>query len=276
MAPTAFNVPSPLLARVLPLAGPAKVRLVERAGARVLFVPGRYSNTCLVIGDDAVVVVDVGSSDDAATVLRALAWLGLPPRDVRYILPSHLHFDHVMGIDFLAQRLGVAVALGRVAHGHVTSGDRLRFPKGVQSLWHTLGGWPLQGLPFFTRNDWKRGLDFGFPWAHDRFQSPLAPVLADGDDLPGLPGWRVLETPGHADDAIALHHAKSGMLVCGDTVRNFHGGEWNPLVSDPSAFAATRGKLRRLHVRTVFPGHGPVLEGAKVLNRLMIVRWFVP
>jgi len=240
-----------------------------------LALPGRYSVTYLLLGPDAVAVVDVGSADDVPRILDALAWLGRPLTDVRYVLPTHLHFDHMMGIDALARRLGAPVALGRTAYEHVRRGLRLRFP-GRLRLWRAVATWPLQGMPFFTRDDWRRGLGFGFPWARNRFAAAMGPVLESDAELPDLPGWRVVATPGHADDAIALHHPDQGLLVPGDTVRNFLGGEWNPLLVDEVAFARTRRRLEGLPVEVVFPGHGPVLEGVGVLKRLRTPRRWVP
>jgi glyoxylase-like metal-dependent hydrolase (beta-lactamase superfamily II) len=262
-----FSVPRPLLARLTAPAGPPVARLVERGGAAVMAVPGRYSVTHLLLAPGAVVVVDVGSTADVALVLRALAWLGRPPRQVRAVVPSHLHFDHVLGVDALARRLGAPVRLGAAAAAHVRAGRSPRYPGGWR-LWRAVLTWPMQGLPFPPLDDWRGGLDFGFPWARNAFRAPLAPPLADGAALPGLPGWTVLATPGHADDAICLYHAAARFLVAGDTVRNFLGGEWNPLLVDREAMRATRARLAALAVETVFPAHGPILEGPDVLARL--------
>jgi glyoxylase-like metal-dependent hydrolase (beta-lactamase superfamily II) len=277
MTAQATNAPhSSLIASLLAPAGPAVARTWERAGARVVVVPGRYSVTYLVVAPDGgVAVVDAGSITDGPAILRALKTAGSTPRDVRMMIPSHLHCDHIAGIDRIALCLGAPVALGRVAAGHVDGGRRLRFP-GLSAAWHTFGGWPLQGAPLVPLEDLRRGLDFGFPWSLNRFRARRGPTLDDGMELPGFPGWTVLGTPGHSDDAVSLWHAASGFLVCGDTVRNFYGGEWNPLVTDGAAYAATRKRLRGLPVRTVFPGHGPVLDGSRVLRKLMIVRWFIP
>jgi glyoxylase-like metal-dependent hydrolase (beta-lactamase superfamily II) len=262
-----FTVPRPLLARLTAPAGPPAARLVEHNGAAVMAVPGRYSVTYLLLGPDAVVVVDVGSAADVPLVLRALAWLGRPPAQVRAVVPTHLHFDHVMGVDALARRLGVPVLLGDVAAAHVRAGRSPRFPGGWR-VWRAILTWPMQGLPFFPLADWRGGLDFGFPWARNQFRAPLAPPLADGVALPGPPGWTVLHTPGHADDALCLYHAAARFLVAGDTVRNFLGGEWNPLLVARDAMRTTRARLSTLEVETVFPAHGPVLEGPGVLARL--------
>ena len=280
MAPAdraAPRTPYPLLARLTAPAGPPEPRIVARAGATVVAVPGRYCVSYLLLGPDAVVIADIGSLTDHPLLHQALAWIDRPASQVQTILPTHLHMDHVIGIDAFARRLGVPVTLGLVAHDAVTRGRKLRFPRGLHTL-RALPTYLMQGAPPPALPDWSTRLDFGFPWSRNRFRAALAPPLADGDELPGLPGWTVLHTPGHADDAICLHHRAARFLVAGDTVRNFLGGEWNPLGCDPEDYDRTKQRLRALspEVETVFPGHGPILDGRGVINRLRTLSRFTP
>jgi glyoxylase-like metal-dependent hydrolase (beta-lactamase superfamily II) len=183
--------------------------------------------------------------------------------------------DHIMGVDALALRLGVPVTLGTVAHAVVTAGRPSRFPRPLHLL-RAIPTYFLQGAPLVPVVDLRRGLDFGFPWSKNRFRAPLAAFAADPEPLPGLPGWRVLDTPGHADDAICLYHAAAGFLVAGDTIRNFLGGEWNPLLCDAAAYADTRRRLAELPVRTIFPGHGPLIEGEAAMHALRTLPAWMP
>ncbi|MFH2006044.1 MAG: MBL fold metallo-hydrolase [bacterium] len=271
--------PTPWLAQVLSPPGPPPARLLSHGADGVMAVPGRYCVTYLLLGAEDVAVVDCGSAEDVARVERALAWLGRPASQVRYVIPTHLHFDHVMGVDCLARRLGVPVALGRTAAAHVERGHPLRFPGRLRAL-RALPTWPMQGMPVFTRTDWRRGLGFGFPWSKNRFRSPVTHLPGHGHPLPGSEGglgrWTVLETPGHADDAICLHHAEAGWLVAGDTLRNFLGGEWNPLVCDAPRYERTRGLLQSRRVTTVLPGHGPIFEVPGGLATLGSRPWWLP
>lgn len=276
MATSPPPAPRPLLARLLTPVGPPEARLHERDGAAVLAVPGRYSVTYLVIGPERVAAVDVGSSADVPRVLEALAWLGRPASSLAWVTPSHLHFDHAMGVDALARATGAEVRLGRVALEASQGRRRLRWPPGLPLI-RMIPTWPMQGMPFLPLADWREGLDFGVPWGKNRFRARLGAPLLEGEPLAGFPGWEVLETPGHADDALALHHAGAGFLIAGDTVRNFLGGEWNPLRCDARDFARTKARLLALgRVETAFPAHGPVLEGERVLARLNDLPWWCP
>jgi glyoxylase-like metal-dependent hydrolase (beta-lactamase superfamily II) len=174
-----------------------------------------------------------------------------------------------MGIDALAQRVGCPVAVNRRAFDAFHGGPPLRRPPG-RSAWPLAYGWAIQGFPVLPADDWRVVRRYLDPEGPNPFASDLV-ALDDGRPLPGLPGWKVLSTPGHSDDAMALFHARAGFLVTGDTIRNFFGGEWNPVQTDPEAFRLTRALLGALPVRAIFPGHGPVLEGRDVVKRLAVV-----
>lgn len=254
----------PVLARWFTPAGPAGLTLVEAGDGRVLSVPGRYCVTQIIEGPDSLVLADVGSISDLPRIAAAVEWLGKP---VSLVVPTHLHFDHIMGIDAAAKRFGAGICLGQVARTYVESGRRLRFIRRVPAKMGFLV-WLWQGLPLFAHEDIPGGFRFGFPWSRNPFTAPLAATLHDGRAVPGLPGWVALETPGHSDDAICLYHSDGGLLVAGDTVRNFQGGEWNTLMSAPAAYLNTQARLSALEIQAVFPGHGPVLIGDAIMTRL--------
>ncbi len=267
--------PLPLLARLTAKPGPPVARLLSQNGATVMAVPGRYSVTYLLLGPDTVVVIDIGSVTDHERIIAALAWLGRPLSQVRCVLPTHLHMDHIIGIDSFAQRLGVPIMLGHVAYEAVTMGRKLRYPRGLHVL-RALPTYVMQGAPRGALADWRIGLEFGFPWSKNRFQAQLVPCLQTDSSVLGLPGWTVIHTPGHADDAICVYHAEARMLVAGDTVRNFSGGEWNPLCCDSDDYQHSKRRLLALDVETIFPGHGPVLHGPNMVQRLKTLPRFAP
>jgi glyoxylase-like metal-dependent hydrolase (beta-lactamase superfamily II) len=255
---------APVLARWFTPAGPAEMTVVEAGGARVVCVPGRYCVTTVIEGPELLVLVDVGSATDVPRIREVAGWLQKP---VGLVIASHLHFDHVLGLDAAAKIFGAELGLGQVSWAYVEGKRGIRKPRNISfKAWFWM--WLWQGMPFFAREDLPRALRFGLPWADNPFQTRLGPRLCDGDPVPGLAGWEVLETPGHADDSICLLHREAGLLVAGDTARNFQGGEWNPLVTDFAAFRNTMARLKALEVQAVFPAHGPVIAGDNMLQRL--------
>ncbi|MBP7126395.1 MBL fold metallo-hydrolase [Myxococcota bacterium] len=261
---------TPSIARWLAPAGIARARVHAGPGTAVMALPGRYGVTYLVRAEDHLVVVDMGSSQDVGDVAEAVRWARRAGARVAGIVLSHLHFDHLMGADALALRLGCPIRVQARAFEAFEGGPPLRYPH-APHLKDLLAGWLYQGLPLLTAQDLDWIRQRGLTHQRNPFQAPVEPLPAEGP-IPDLPGWEVVPTPGHSDDSACLLHRKAGFLVTGDTVRNFLGGEWNPVVIDPEQYQESRERLLRLPVRTVFPGHGPVLQGEDVLHRLRTVR----
>ena len=68
-----------------------------------------YVGTCgisaiLITGSEGHILIDGATEAGAETVARNIDRLGFNLRDVRYILASHEHFDHVAGISALQQQ----------------------------------------------------------------------------------------------------------------------------------------------------------------------------
>ena len=261
--PIEAETPS-FLYRRLAQAGPPSLRAFGAGGYRVISAPGHYSVSYFLEGPKQLALVDVGSVCDLPRLEKIVEWLGKP---VRMLLPTHLHCDHIMGLDGAARLFGTAISLGRVAREHVEEARPLR-GFSPQLLPHFLKLWITQGAPMVRPADMPRGLRFGFPWSRNQFAASLGPVLPHGQELPGFPGWCLLETPGHSHDSICLFHPESGSLIAGDTFLNYQGGEWNRLVADPRAYQQTRSRLCSLPIRVVFPGHGPAIAGESAFERL--------
>ena len=74
-----------------------------------------YVGTCgitvlLVASAQGHVLLDAGPEEAAPLVLASIRRLGLNPRDVRWLLVSHAHFDHVGGLAALQKATGAKIA----------------------------------------------------------------------------------------------------------------------------------------------------------------------
>ena len=61
-------------------------------------VDGVVCNVYIITEPDGLTVVDAGVPGAEKRILAAIAGLGYAPRDVRRILLTHQHFDHVGGL----------------------------------------------------------------------------------------------------------------------------------------------------------------------------------
>jgi glyoxylase-like metal-dependent hydrolase (beta-lactamase superfamily II) len=202
----------------------------------------KRDNAFLVDGDDGLTLVDVGWAGAPTVLLGAVADRGLKPTDLKRIVLTHAHPDHVQGAAELRRLTGARILIhhddsawleaGRVpAHGR--SGALGRFIDRIPKLHWT-------------------------PFSADG-------TVADGELIEGSGGLRVIHTPGHSPGHVVLYHERTGTALVGDAV--FHRGE---IALGPAALAADpslrAGSLARIpgDVRAVGFAHGAPLDEAGI------------
>ena len=89
-------------------------------------------------------------------------------------------------------------------------------------------------------------------------------LLTDGQSLApyGLDA-SILSLPGHSKGSIGVLLA-DGSLFCGDLLMNIFQPNIHFMVDDSADLAASLEKLRRLPVKTVYPGHGKPFPFARL------------
>jgi len=239
--------------------------VVERLGDIGVIRLSRWIFNCYLIrGDRSYVVVDAGmpgSADDVAGVLA------VHRAAVGAVVATHGHSDHVAGAPRLAAEHRVALHLPEVTLGYLDGTRRPRTPalSKVAQIWPTLLSQPLDltGLRGFA--DGPRIAGFGTGKGMVGGALGGAQPLADGQPLPGAPGWEVLHVPGHTDDSTAFWHAGSRTLLSGDAVLSAGGRAWfTPETVDGGAAARSEQRLRALPVEHLLPGHGLPVHGTDV------------
>jgi glyoxylase-like metal-dependent hydrolase (beta-lactamase superfamily II) len=209
-------------------------------------------NAYLVEDGGEVTIVDAGLPGFWGDLPAELAAMGRSLDDVRALVLTHGHSDHVGFAErFRVERsilpqiheLDAAMARGEVKPEHQQSG-KMRIG-------------PLVGfLLFGVRKGALRG-------------KPLAEVATFGDgatlDVPGAP--RVVHVPGHSPGSAALHFAGRDALLVGDAfatlaVSSGHTGpQISPFTSDPAEALASLARIEAIEARWALPGHGEPWTG---------------
>jgi glyoxylase-like metal-dependent hydrolase (beta-lactamase superfamily II) len=204
-------------------------------------------NAYLVEDGGEVTIVDAGLPGFWGDLPAELAAMGRTLDDVRALVLTHGHSDHVGFAErFRVDRhilpriheLDAAMARGEVKPQHQQSG-KMRIG--------SLVGFLLLGL----RNGALRA-------------KALAEVATFGDgatlDVPGAP--RVIHVPGHSPGSAALHVASRDALLVGDAfatlaVTSGHAGpQIAPFTSDPGEALASLARIEAVEARWALPGHG--------------------
>ena len=210
----------------------------------------RTSTSCSSATADDVTLIDSGWAGDAEAVVAAVRAIGSRPEDVRAVLLTHAHLDHVGGARHLHDRFGVPTYTGvvEVAHAHRDHLEQAGPFDVVRNLWRP------GAVPWTLRIMRKGALkDVVLPHAQ--------PFPRDGAlDLPGAPV--PVPTAGHTSGHTAYHLPQAGAVVTGDGLVTGH-----PLLRDrgpqvlPAMFnhgdpLAGLAPLADLDADLVLPGHG--------------------
>ncbi|HYF79114.1 MAG TPA: MBL fold metallo-hydrolase [Symbiobacteriaceae bacterium] len=244
--------------------------------ADVLAIRTLMANICLIgppdAGDGEWVLVDAGIPYSTGIILRAVRQrFGREVRPAAIVL-THGHFDHVGALKQLAARWDVPVYAHELELPHLTGQEDYPMPD------PSVGGGLMARLsPLYPRT----ALDLGkrvrpLPRGHRGRQ---------GGEVPHLPGWRWLHTPGHTDGHVSFFREADRLLIAGDaftTVRQesalavlsqrpeIHGP---PMYFTTDWDAAERSvrKLQALKPAVAVTGHGVPMSGELLTRGLLLL-----
>jgi glyoxylase-like metal-dependent hydrolase (beta-lactamase superfamily II) len=219
---------------------------IHRIGDRSLV------NSYLVEDAGEVTIIDAGLPGYYRGIPGELAAMGRTVADVRILLLTHGHSDHIGYAERLRREQRVPVSV----HEADAALARAEVPNPAKGLGPTKLR-PLLGFLWFSAL--RGGL-----------RTPkLQEVATFGDgatlDVPGTP--RVILTPGHTPGSAALHVASLDALFVGDALATYavttgaRGPQVAPFTADAAQAVASLARLEEVSAGLVLPGHGDPWTG---------------
>jgi glyoxylase-like metal-dependent hydrolase (beta-lactamase superfamily II) len=217
-------------------------------------------NSYLLEEGGEITIVDAGAPGYWNDLPNVLAEMGRTFADVRALVLTHAHIDHVGFAERLRREKGVPVSVheldAKMARGEAK-------PKNQKML----------GVGFAVLRFLRFALAKGMLRA-----TPILEVATFGDgatlDVPGAP--RVIHVPGHSEGSAALHLPARDALFIGDAFATLNvvsgktGPQLAPFGSDLPRARESLARLERFEAGFVLPGHGqPWTNGVGEAIRLI-------
>jgi glyoxylase-like metal-dependent hydrolase (beta-lactamase superfamily II) len=196
----------------------------------------------LIRGNDGYTLIDASIAPAANAILKQSAAIGVKPGDIRQILITHGHPDHVGALPALKQATGAKVYASAIERPVI---------EGLKSIPQP----PRESLGPLSRRL--------MPAPTTVPPTPVDVELHDGDTVSGvLGGLQAIATPGHAPGHLALWSLERGILFCGDVIFNLFGlGLPFPFFTvDMAENIRSIRRLAELNPEIVCFGHGPPLR----------------
>ena len=200
---------------------------------------------CHLLVDEAgdAVLLDTGLIGEKGQIRRRLRERGLGPENVKAILLTHGHIDHVGNLAWAKAWTGAPIYAHPAEQAHID------------------GTFPYTGV-----SRWCGRLERAARAVLRVGQPALIDVpLADGDELPFWGGLRVVHLPGHTIGHCGFYSARCDLLFTGDLFASYFFNVHIPppiLNSRPEHIPASLERARQLNPRLMVPQHYDVLDGA--------------
>ena len=199
-------------------------------------------NVYLIKVEDGWALIDSGFANSADKILAAIKSVGVSPGEVRHLILTHCHPDHIGSAAALKRATGADVYAHAIDAPIIEKGTGFRRGK------------PAPGL----RNAILFKLLLG-----PSLKKPLEPThvdhfVGDGEALPFAPDLMAIHVPGHCAGQIALlWRREGGVLFAADACINIRGLDVAAAHEDIAETRRSLVKLGKFDFQTACFGHGP-------------------
>jgi len=200
-------------------------------------------DTIYIVQGDGIILVDGGDPKLFANFLKLVDDASIKPEDIRLLILTHGHWDHV-GLAKEIKEFCSARVMMHKSDMHLLKD----FPPSQPPGFTPWGKVIISLLKLYTRSLRIPVFDVDIPLGNDDFNL----------DEFGIPG-KVVHTPGHSPGSVSVV-LESGEAFVGDLAMNMFPMRLSPGLpifgDDIQVIKDSWRKLRDMNVRTVYPAHG--------------------
>jgi glyoxylase-like metal-dependent hydrolase (beta-lactamase superfamily II) len=199
-------------------------------------------NVFLLETENGWALIDTGFPTSAASILAAIQQIGKQPADIRQIIVTHAHPDHIGSLATLQRATDARIYMHPLDAPIARAGGGFR---------------PLMPAPGLINNLMFR-----------LFIRPTGPIegaatdhlINDGDVLPIAGGLTAFHTPGHCAGHLAFLWPQQGVLFAGDTCGNLPRLGLSVAYEDLQVGKQSLARLAKLDFEVACFGHGKAIQ----------------
>ncbi len=216
--------------------------------AEIHTIPVGITN-CYLIKQKGTILIDTGVPDNAGKILKYLEKSEIKKEDIRLIIHTHGHWDHIGNTSLLAKETGAKIAIHKTEKECIEKGTLL-IPPGVTRWGRFLG--------HFSRMISGRV----------KLKTTKVDIVVDDQGLDlsqyGV-DCKVVFTPGHSYGSVSIV-LNTGEAFVGDMAMNgfpFRRGAGLPIFAeDLELLKKSWNKLLEMDIKTVYPAHGKSIDAS--------------
>lgn len=228
---------------------------MQEVGQGVYRISARHANAYLAEGDNGLVLVDTGLPGSEKRILKSIASLGRKPDDVKLVLLTHRHLDHIGSSAALKKETSAILASHPFEKPYVAGTLVIMTPR----AWSLYGRVARRVLAIASSTMKLLRLV--------KYHAVYVDEAADEESLldnVGLDG-SVVWTPGHTKGSVSLFLNESRIAIVGDLLTSKRGRLVEPLfMENPTQTKASVQRILDLHPVMLCPGHGRPLSASKI------------
>ena len=198
---------------------------------------------CYVIQDKSAVMIDAGAPKKSTQFLKTIEHHGISPNDIKLIIPTHGHWDHIGSAKDIKQITGARIAMHHQEKEWLEKAQK-HIPPAVTPWGHIIAK-TLGGL---------------LPLIH--FPAAKVDIIIEDEGFSltefGIPG-KIIYTPGHSPGSVSVL-LETGDAFVGDLAMSsfpLHLSPGLPIFADD--IKEVKNSLRLLldkGATTIYPAHG--------------------
>lgn len=213
---------------------------------RIHALDGYIQKIYLAEYSDKLLLLDGASRADIASIKHFITHeLQRPFSDLTAVVVTHMHPDHAGAAHKLREITGCCIVSAKK--------DR-HWYSGLDGILMHLTDIALARWVANRKHKPKRNL-----WYPRKLQPDVR--LSDGDRIPNFEDWQVLETPGHTDRDLSLHHVERDILYVADLMVEVKKQLVAPFpIFHPNKYRASVKRVFNLNPSVLLLAHGGQVE----------------